>query len=337
MSYYKMIDVSDKLTNKRIAIASGKIYVGEPVFNLIRNNQMIKGDPLRLAEIAAIMGAKQTSNLIPLCHPIGLDKVEFINELVESDFAVQVYCIATTSAKTGVEMEALAGVTTGLLTIYDLSKISEPSLTISDIRLLVKIGGKSGTWFNPQITGLPSWIDQYIPKPINLSAINFATITLSDRAVTGVYADKSGELLQQLLSECGATSLGYYLLSDDAQALKYKISELINNPMSTSNPMSAMLNLIVTTGGTGIGERDIVPEAILALGGREIPGIGELLRIYGSKFTSFSWCSRSLACVVDNILIIALPGSSNAVREGVECLVQILPHLIKMVQGGNHD
>ena len=67
MSYYKMIDVSDKLSSKRIAIAAGKIYVGEQVFNLIRNNQMIKGDPLRLAEIAAIMGAKQTSNLIPLC------------------------------------------------------------------------------------------------------------------------------------------------------------------------------------------------------------------------------------------------------------------------------
>ena len=328
MSYYKMIDVSDKLSSKRIAIAAGKIYVGEQVFNLIRNNQMIKGDPLRLAEIAAIMGAKQTSNLIPLCHPLGLDKVEFISELVESDFSIQVYCIAITSAKTGVEMEALAGVTTGLLTIYDLSKISEPSLTISDIRLLVKIGGKSGIWFNPVLSDFPEWIDKYLPTPTDLSAINFATITLSDRAAAGIYPDKSGKMLQQLLSESGANSLGYYLLSDDAQSLKNTIDEFLANPN---------LNLILTTGGTGISERDIVPETIYALGGREIPGIGELLRIYGSKFTAFSWGSRSLGYVINNKLIIALPGSSNGIREGIECLSLILPHLVKMAQGGNHD
>ena len=98
-SYYHMIDVSDKLATKRIAIARGKIYVGEMVFNLIRNQQMLKGDPLRLAEVAAIMGAKNTSNLIPLCHPLGLDKVEFISELVPAEFAVQVYCIAITVPK----------------------------------------------------------------------------------------------------------------------------------------------------------------------------------------------------------------------------------------------
>lgn len=330
MNYYKMIDVSDKISHKRIAIASGKIYVGELVFNLICNNQMLKGDPLRLAEIASIMGAKQTGNLIPLCHPLGLDKVEFCSELIRSEFAIQVYCIVITSAKTGVEMEALSGVTTGLLTIYDLSKISEPSLTISDVRLLVKIGGKSGTWFNPQVKDFPQWINKYIPRTPDLSMINFATISLSDRASVGVYADKSGQLLQQLLIDYGAQSEGHYLLADDAQLLQQKLEALIN--ISDNK-----LNLIVTTGGTGVGVRDIVPETILALGGREIPGIGELLRIYGSKFTPFSFGSRSVACVISNILIIALPGSSNAVAEGVTCLAPILIHLIKMIQGGDHD
>jgi len=323
-----MIDVSDKLTSKRIAIASGTIYVGEQVFNLIKTNQMIKGDPVRLAEIAAIMGAKQTSNLIPLCHPLGLDKVEFISELIPADFAVKVYCIAITSAKTGVEMEALTGAMTGLLTIYDLSKISEPSLSIGNVQLLVKIGGKSGIWVNPQIKELPDWVNKYIPTDIDLSSVTYATVTLSDRAFSGIYQDKSGELLQQLLEKLGAKSLGHTVLADDKEPLSDRLVEIINQQCP---------DLIITSGGTGITARDITPETILALGGREIPGIGELLRIYGSKFTNFSWGSRSLGVIFNNTLIIALPGSTNAVREGIDCLAPILPHLVKMVKGGKHD
>ena len=328
MSQYTMIDVSDKLTSKRIAIASGKIYVGAHVFNLIKTNQMLKGDPLRLAEIAAIMGAKQTSNLIPLCHPLGLDKVAFVSELVADEYAIQVYCIAITSAKTGVEMEALTGVMTGLLTIYDLSKISEPSLSIANVQLMVKIGGKSGIWFNPQLRNFPEWINQYIPKNSDLSGITCATITLSDRAFSGEYSDKSGELLQQLLATHGVKNLGHTLLTDDQQSLSNKITQLVNEHQ---------LDLIITTGGTGVATRDITPETILALGGREIPGIGELLRIYGSKFTDFSWGSRSLGVMLGSTVVIALPGSSNAVKQGITCLAPILRHLIQMAQGSNHD
>lgn len=330
MSYYHMIDVSGKLTSKRIAIASGKIFVGEVVFNLIKSNQMIKGDPLRLAEIAAIMGAKQTSNMIPLCHPLGLDKVEFISELVDEEFAVKVYCIAITSAKTGVEMEALSGITAGLLTIYDLSKITEPSLTISNIQLIVKIGGKSGIWFNPEVKHYPSWINKYITTNPDLSKIHFTSITLSDRASAGIYEDESGNLLQNRLIEYGASSLGHHLIPDDAETLCQKFNDLLKNKQPT-------LNLIITTGGTGVGDRDITPEVIIGLGGREIPGLGEMLRLYGSNFTHFSWGSRSIACVIDHVIIIALPGSVKAVNESIDCLLPILNHLVKMATGENHD
>lgn len=328
MSHYNMIDVSEKINSKRVAIASGKIYVGKQVINLIKTNQMLKGDPIRLAEIAAIMGAKKTSHLIPLCHPLGLDKVEFMHELLFDESAIKVYCIAITSAKTGVEMEALTGVMTGLLTIYDLSKISEPSLTIGDVQLLVKIGGKSGVWFNPQVNNFPDWVHQYIPKETNLSGITCATLTLSDRVFQGVYADHSGELLQQLLIKYGAAHLEHIVLADDPNALTYEIQELIKKHQ---------LDLIIMTGGTGVSPRDITPETILALGGREIPGIGELLRIYGSQFTQFSWGSRSLGLILDHTLVIALPGSRNAINEGVACLGPILPHLIRMTKGDGHD
>lgn len=327
-SYYHMIDVSDKITTKRIAIATGKIIVGQKVLQLIQNQQMIKGDPLRLAEVAAIMGAKNTSNLIPLCHPLGLDKVEFITEILPIENAIQVYCIAITSAKTGVEMEALSGVNAGLLTIYDLSKISEPSLTISDIKLLVKIGGKSGIWKNPQVEHYPSWINKYIPATTSLSNINYATITLSDRASQGVYPDKSGVLLNEILTQQNANLVSYKILPDEKTTLAQHLRQLVTE---------SDLQLIITTGGTGISERDIVPETLAQLGGRKIDGIGELLRLHGSKYTPFSWGSRSVAYVIDKVVIISLPGSSNAVRESMECLVPLLNHLVKMAHGGKHD
>ncbi|HRG63971.1 MAG TPA: bifunctional molybdenum cofactor biosynthesis protein MoaC/MoaB [Burkholderiales bacterium] len=327
-SYYHMIDVSDKISTKRIAIACGKIIVGAEVLQLIKNGQMIKGDPLRLAEVAAIMGAKNTSALIPLCHPLSLDKVEFITELLEVENAVQVYCVAITSAKTGVEMEALAGVSAGLLTIYDLSKISEPILTISDIKLIVKIGGKSGVWFNPQVNTYPKWLYEYIPVVIDLAQLNCATITLSDRASRGEYKDKSGQLLQEILHKHNVNLIAHEILADEAELLKTAIINLQAN---------ASVNLIITTGGTGLTERDIVPETLAELGGRVITGIGEVLRIHGSNYTPFSWGSRSVAYVVNKTIIIALPGSSNAVRESMECLLPILNHLVKMAAGGNHD
>jgi molybdenum cofactor biosynthesis protein MoaC len=328
-SYYHMIDVSDKLNSKRTAIARGKIIVGAEVLNLIITNQMIKGDPLRLAEIAAIMGAKQTSNLIPLCHPLGLDKVEFVSELLVNEDAVQVYCIATTSAKTGVEMEALTGVSAGLLTIYDLSKISEPALKISDIELVLKIGGKSGIWFNPNVKKIPEWVNQYLPTPISLAGISIATITLSDRASQRIYPDLSGQKLQELLIQSGAQLVSHHLLPDEPELMLKQLHQL----MAASNPPE----VIITTGGTGIGQRDTVPEAIEQLHGRQIPGIGELLRLSGSKHTTYSWGSRSLATVVDKTLIITLPGSIKAVEQSINTLLPILGHLVKMIAGGKHD
>lgn len=327
-NFYHMIDISDKVSSRRVAIARGKIYVGAHVFELIHQQKMLKGDPIRLAEIAAILGAKQTSNLLPLCHPIGLEKVEFFSELIPEQNAVQVYCITTITAKTGVEMEALAGVSAGLLTIYDLSKISEPSLKISDLELVLKIGGKSGLWLNPQITDYPQWLNQYLPKIENLAPLTFASITLSDRATNGQYPDLSGQLLQDNLIKHGASSLGYHLIADDSLALTQTITELIK----TKQPQ-----LIITTGGTGIGPRDITPETILSLGGREITGLGELLRLFGSKFTQFSWGSRSVAIELQRTLIIALPGSTKAISQGLECLLPLIPHLIKMINGAKHD
>ena len=119
-----MIDVSSKKETFRRALASGKIFLGEEVFNLIKNKKMPKGDPLTLAEVASVLGVKKTSELIPLCHPLPIDHTATKIVMNEDDNSIEVFCVVSTYSKTGVEMEAIMGVNAALITIYDLSKIA---------------------------------------------------------------------------------------------------------------------------------------------------------------------------------------------------------------------
>jgi len=144
---FRMIDVGEKTPTRRRAVAHGRIRMASETLNLIRNRALPKGDVLTLAEVAGILAAKQTSGLLPLCHPLPLDSVRVRCQVEEAAVLVTVEAVAT--AKTGVEMEALVGVSLALLCIYDLAKGVDPVLSISDIYLEVKEGGKSGRWVHP--------------------------------------------------------------------------------------------------------------------------------------------------------------------------------------------
>ena len=142
-----MVDVSDKPVTTRIAVATGKIYVCQEIFEKIQKHEIAKGDVLGVARLAGIMAAKRTSELIPLCHPLPLTKCEVNFELKETEntlYYIVVTCLAKTDGKTGVEMEALTGVQIALLTIYDMCKAVDKSMVITDVHLLSKSGGKSG-------------------------------------------------------------------------------------------------------------------------------------------------------------------------------------------------
>ena len=155
---FNMVDVSAKKETYRRALASGKIYVGKEVFNMIKNKEMPKGDPITLAEVSAVLGVKKTSELIPLCHPLPIDHTATKIIMNNEDSSLEVYCVVSAYAKTGVEMEAIMGVNAALITIYDLSKIVNPHLKIDNVKLLIKEGGKSGLWKNPD--GLPEFLKE---------------------------------------------------------------------------------------------------------------------------------------------------------------------------------
>ena len=142
----KMVDVTKKDDTTRVAVASGTIKMSKKAYEMIVNNQTKKGPVLQTAVIASIMGAKQTSTLIPMCHPLMLTGVNCDIIEIPDLPGFELIVSAKLTGKTGVEMEALTGVSVGLLTIYDMAKAIDKSMVISDIKLLSKEGGKSGTY-----------------------------------------------------------------------------------------------------------------------------------------------------------------------------------------------
>ena len=144
----RMVDVGGKAQTERVAIASGRISMSETALSAIRAGDAPKGDVLGTARIAGIMAAKRTGDLIPLCHPLGLEAVS-----VEFSFeagAIRAIATASLTGKTGVEMEAMVAVSTALLTVYDMAKAIDKAMVIGEVRLIEKRGGKSGTWTAPE-------------------------------------------------------------------------------------------------------------------------------------------------------------------------------------------
>ncbi len=145
----RMVDVTDKPATERVARAEGRVTMSAEAFDLVRSQMVAKGDVLAVAEVAGIMGAKRTGELIPLCHPIGLEHVLVEAELDAELPGVRVLATARTVARTGVEMEALTAIAVACLTVYDMVKAVDRSMSIGDIRLLSKTGGTRGDWHRP--------------------------------------------------------------------------------------------------------------------------------------------------------------------------------------------
>ena len=140
----KMVDVGEKPVSTRTALAAGRVLVNEETFALIRSGGMKKGDVLTVAQVAGIMGAKRTPDLIPMCHPILIDGVDLELRLDEERCSVEIQATVSCDGRTGVEMEALTAASTAALTVYDMCKAVQKDMVITDIRLLRKSGGVHG-------------------------------------------------------------------------------------------------------------------------------------------------------------------------------------------------
>jgi molybdenum cofactor biosynthesis protein MoaC len=302
-----MRDISSKTTTLRTAVARSTLVAGAATIDAIRAGVVPKGDPLAVAKVAAVQAAKETSRLIPYCHPIPIDFVDVAFKLGSTtiEATVTVKAIHTT----GVEMEALTGAAVAALTLYDMLKMLDAAMEIGPIRLLEKHGGKSS-----------------FPRP-QAGSRRAAVIVSSDSVAAGKAEDRSGQLLVERLAAEGFEVAGPTVVPDDVDALVTEIVDCCDEDR---------VDLVVTTGGTGLGPRDVTPEAMGRVIEREAPGIAEAARHHGQERTPFAMLSRGRAGMRGTTLIINLPGSAQGVAESLDALFPGLLHAFAMIEGGGH-
>ena len=302
----RTVDVSRKLQTLREAKAYGRIRLSSECVEKIRNKELPKGDCIEASKLAGIYGAKHTSLLLPFCHPIGFDHVEV--ELNIGDGFIEVFATVRGIARTGYEMEALTAVSVALLNIYDMCKGFDPSMVIEEIKLLSKKGGKSQHYED-------------------LKGIKTAVVTVSDRASKGVYEDKSGKLLMEKLKKLNSEVVFYKVVPDEEEEIKNAIKEALREGAQ----------IVITTGGTGLGPRDITPDVVEKMAVKEIKGFGEAMRIFGSQFTPKALVSRASGYVLpEGAIVLVLPGSKGAVEDYTEMLGGLLKHALDMAKGKGH-
>jgi molybdenum cofactor biosynthesis protein MoaC len=302
-----MFNVGTKPDSSRKARAKAVLSIDANTGVLIKQGKSPKGDVVEAAKIAATLGAKKTSDIIPYCHPIPIDHIK-VQVSVKTQ-AIEVDVQVESIWKTGVEMEALSGACIGVLTIYDMLKPVDDTLFISSVRLVEKSGG----------------IAQFKIKDGN--KIRAGVIVVSDSVAAGKRADKSGKFIVKTLKDRSIDVIKYQAVPDDSSTIEELLIKYSENHH---------LNLILTTGGTGLGPRDVTPESTRKVIEREVAGIVEGSRAYGQRRTPLSMLSRGIVGVRGKSLIINLPGSLNAVSESLEFLFPGLEHAFQMMEGHGH-
>ena len=300
----KMVDVTDKTATERRAKAEGKIHLQQATIALIQDDSIPKGNVLTTAKIAGIQSAKKTAEIIPMCHQLNLSFVDMEFELGRE--LVIIRSIVKTREATGVEMEALTAVSTAALTMYDMCKAVDKTMTIGAIKLVEKIGGKS------------DHAVEYRPS--------VGIITMSDSISADKSEDKSGPILVKGFADSGCKADHQKVLPDGSEELIPTIESWIKDGVE----------LIITTGGTGLGPRDLTLQLVENKFDSKLPGIEQALHAYGRGKVKTAMLSRLTAGVINGAIVICLPGSTGAVKDALKVLIPTIFHSFHMMKGEKH-
>jgi cyclic pyranopterin phosphate synthase len=302
-----MVDITHKIITQRTATAQAIVKVGSSAtMQAILNKTVPKGDVLEVARTAGLFAVKNTSNSIPDCHPMPIEFTGIEYELHEDSVLIKVTVKAI--YRTGVEVEAMHGASIVALTMYDMLKPIDKQVEISTIKLLHKKGGKS---------------DYGVKEELDLSV---AVIVCSDSVSSGKKEDRAGKVISDKIKKLGLSVSSYSVIPDEVLDIQETINKLC----------SANKDLIILTGGTGLSNRDVTPEAIIPMLDRRIPGIEEAIRSYGQDRTPYAMLSRSVVGFKGNTLIMALPGSTAGASESMDAVFPSVLHLFKILNGFNH-
>jgi len=301
-----MKDVAFKSETLRTAIAGSTVRCSAKSIDAIQNGTVPKGDPLPYAKAACFLAVKKTPDLIPHCHPLLIESVD-VDFKIEGN-EIKIEATVTASAKTGMEMEALTGASVAALTIYDILKPIDDDIEITSVTLLKKRGGKS---------------DFKVSLPAGFKA---AVLVTSDSTSQGTREDKSGKVIIESLKKFNVTDIDYGVVPDEKELIKQKIE----------NFCADGIHMVITTGGTGPGPRDVTAEATSEVIKREMPGISDTIKGYGQKRTPYAMFSRGLAGLNEKTVIINLPGSTKGAQDGMNAIFPAIFHIYDMMEGKGH-
>jgi molybdenum cofactor biosynthesis protein MoaC len=302
-----MVDITHKIITQRTATAQAIVKMGSPAtMQAILNNTVPKGNVLEVSRTAGLFAVKNTSNSIPDCHPMPIEFTGIQFEMLEDSVLIQVTVKAI--YRTGVEVEAMHGASIVALTMYDMLKPIDKQVEISTIKLLHKKGGKS---------------DFGVKEILDLSV---AVMVCSDSVASGKKEDRAGKVIADKIKNLGLSVSSYTVIPDEVSDIQETIKKLCE----------ANKDLVIITGGTGLSNRDVTPEAVIPLLDRRIPGIEEAIRSYGQDRTPYAMLSRSVVGFKGNTLIMALPGSTAGASESMDAVFPSILHLFKILNGFNH-
>ncbi|MBM3329000.1 MAG: bifunctional molybdenum cofactor biosynthesis protein MoaC/MoaB [Calditrichaeota bacterium] len=299
-----MLDITSKYPTLRTAVAEAVVAAGEPTLRAVREGRVPKGDPLTTARVAGIQAAKNTSAIIPFCHPLAITYADIAFTIEDASIVIRATVKAL--APTGVEMEALTAASVAALTIYDMLKMLDKDMEIRRVHLIEKRGGKSDFAETPDRT------------------LRAGVLVMSDSVAAGHKSDRSGQLIVERMKKEGLEVVEYRIIPDDREQISSNLIRFADE---------LRLDLVLTTGGTGFSPRDITPEAMGDLDLKEIPGIPEAIREYGRQRTPYSMLSRGRAGLRRSTLIVNLPGSTRGVSESLDLLFPALLHAFPMIAG----
>lgn len=303
-----MVGITHKNTTLRIAIAEATVSVSsQETIDAIKGCKVPKGDVLEMAKTAGLFGVKKTSDMIPDCHPLPVEftSVDYAFDGLDIKIRMEVHAIY----RTGVEVEAMHGVSVVALTMYDMLKPIDKGIEIKNIRLVEKKGGKS------------QW------KKFVENGLTAQVVVCSDTVSAGTKEDKAGEIISQKLTEYGVQLKSLIVVPDEM----IQIREVLHKTVEEE------VDLLIYTGGTGLSLRDVTPESLLPELDRRIPGIEEAIRSYGQERTPLAMLSRSVAGVKGNTLVLALPGSSKGAEESMDAIFPSALHVFKVFRGTRHE
>lgn len=303
-----MVDITHKNNTLRTATAQAIVKVSsQETIDAINNKIVPKGDVFAMSKAAGLLGVKKTPELLPDCHPLPIEYTGI--EYHINGLEIQVLITVKTIYKTGVEVEAMHGASVVALNMYDMLKPIDKGIEIHNIKLLEKKGGKS------------SYKDKFKRD------LKAAVIVCSDSISEGKKEDKAGKAIIAKLEECEVAIQDYIIIPDEKDIIQEKAKYY----------QAQGADLIIYTGGTGLSQRDVTPEALKPLLDRTIPGIEEAIRKYGQDRMPYAMLSRSLAGTIKNSLVLALPGSTNGARESMDAVFPSLLHVFRILKGARHD